>query len=105
VRPIYYVYQMYAHFGTQRVYAASGMDEVTIYAATAEEGALTLMVINLSDVAQQIPLRVEGETPAEAGVWLFDATHNAESLGLQPLPADGILTLPAQSMTLYVLDR
>ncbi|MBN2385401.1 MAG: hypothetical protein JXB85_00145 [Anaerolineales bacterium] len=102
-RPIYYVYQMYQYFGTRRVYAASAIAEVSIYAALRADGALTVMVVNLSDSEQRLPLQVSGWTPAEAEVWLFDASHNAEGLGLQPLPADGLLVLPGQSLTLYVI--
>ena len=65
--------------------------------------ALTLMIINLSDTKQKVPLRVDGITLNEAETWLLDASHNAENLGKQPIPADGVLTLPAQSATLYVI--
>jgi hypothetical protein len=62
------------------------------------------MVINLSDVEQRIPLQVKGIQLKEADVWLLDATHNAENLGMQAFPSDSILTLPAQSATLYVIQ-
>jgi hypothetical protein len=103
VRPIYYTYQMYKHFGTERVYAASGVPDVTIYAAKASDGALTLMVINLSDQGEQPALQIQGAHPGEADTWLFDAAHNAVDLGLQGLSADGRLSLPAQSITLLIV--
>ncbi len=74
-----------------------------IFAAKRKDGALTLMVINLSDSEQRIPLQVAGRTVTQAETWLLDINHNAENLGAQPLPANGILTLPAQSATLYVI--
>jgi hypothetical protein len=77
--------------------------DVTVYAALRDDGALTVMVINLGDVEQTVTLEVAGQTPAEADVWLLDAEHNAANLGKQPWPADGTVTLPAQSVTLYVI--
>jgi hypothetical protein len=103
VRPTYYTFRMYAHYGSERLYAASGVDEVTVHAAATEDGALTIMVINLSDSDRSVSLQIAGMSPAEAGVWLLDASHNAESLGVQSWPSDGILDLPAQSVTLYVI--
>jgi len=99
LRPTYYVFQMYNHFGGQQVYAASGIPDVSIYAAKRGDGTLTLMVINLSDTEQQIPLQVQGQTLSQAGTWLFDATHQAEDIGSTDLSA-GTLSLPAQSLTL-----
>jgi hypothetical protein len=46
---------------------------------------------------------VKGIQLKEAEVWLLDATHNAENLGMQAFASDGTLTLPAQSATLYVI--
>jgi hypothetical protein len=102
LRPTYYVFQMYQHFGSQQVYAASGISNVTIYAAKRKDGALTLMVINLSDTEQKAPLQVQGVTLAKAGAWLFDATHNAEDAGSTDL-SGGALKLPPQSITLFEL--
>ena len=41
----------------------------------------------------------------KADLWLFDATYNAENLGVQPWPSNGRLTLPAQSVSLYVIGE
>jgi alpha-L-arabinofuranosidase len=103
IRPSYYVFPLYKNFGNEQVYAASGMADVDIFAAKRADGALTLMVINLSDVEQRVPLQVKGVQLKEAEVWLLDSTHNAENLDTQAFASDGILTLPAQSATLYVI--
>jgi hypothetical protein len=103
VRPTFYVFPLYKNFGNQQIYAASGVADVDIFAATREDGPLTVMVINLSDVEQNIPLQVKGKKLIEAEVWLLDATHNAEILGVQTFPSDSNVTLPAQSVTLYVI--
>lgn len=103
VRPSFYVFPLYKNFGSEQVYAASGVSDVDIFAAKRTDGALALMVINLSDAEQRVPLRARGVKLTEADVWLLDATHNAENLGVQAFPADGVMTLPAQSATLYVM--
>ncbi|HBY06554.1 MAG TPA: hypothetical protein DEH22_01700 [Chloroflexi bacterium] len=105
IRPSLYVFYLYKHFGDQLVYSASGVQNVSVYAATREDGTLTILLINLTDERQQLPLELQGDAPAEADLWLFDATHNAENLGAQPWPADGVLNLPAQSASLYVIEK
>jgi hypothetical protein len=105
LRPTYYVFQMYSHFGSQRVDASSGVAEVTVYAAKRADGTLTIMVINLADNEQRVLLQVEGKKATKAQVWLFDAEHTASDMGEQPLPADDVLTLPAQSITLYAIAK
>ena len=57
VRPTYYVYQMYHHYGTERVYAASGIEDVSIFAAKRTDGTLTILVINLTNSEQHVPLK------------------------------------------------
>ena len=105
LRPTYYVFQVFSHFGNQQIFASSGKAEVTVYAATRADGALTIMVINLSDTEQRVPLQVQGVALSKAEVWLFDSTHKAADLGQQPFPSDGGLILPAQSITLYAIGK
>jgi hypothetical protein len=50
------------------------------------------------------PLRLDNLAsigPAE--VWLFDAHHPAEKIEEQPIASGNSMTLPAQSVSLYVL--
>lgn len=103
VRPTFYVFPLYKNFGSQQVYASSGVEDVDIFASKREDGVLTLLVVNLSDVEKQVPLQVKGKKLTEAEVWLLDATHNTENLGMQSIPSEGLVTLPAQSATLYVI--
>jgi len=103
VRPTFYVFPLYRNFGSDQVYAASAAADVDVFAAKRGDGALTVMVINLGDSEARVPLQVAGMQPVQADIWLLDAGHNAEDLGQQPLPADGTLTLPAQSVTLYII--
>ena len=104
IRPTYYTFLMYKHFGLQQVYASSGVLDVNVYASRRDDGSLSIIVVNLLDTKQNIRLHFEGEVPAEARVWLLDSTHNAEEIGQQSMPEDGIVTLPAQSVTLYIIE-
>lgn len=103
VRPTMYVFPLYKNFGGEQVYAASDVDGVDIFAAKREDGALTLMVINLTDTDQTVPLQVRRKRLREAEVWLLDREHFAENLGTQPFGRDGTVHLPAQSATLFVV--
>lgn len=104
-RPTYYVYQLYKHFGEELLYSDSGIQDVTIYAARRKDGALTLIVINLTDTEQKVPLEIARGAPKTAQVILLDPAHMAADLGEQPFLTDGSLTLSAQSVTLYVLNK
>ena len=105
LRPMYHVFQIYNHFGVNQVYASSGTPDVTIYAAKRADGSLTVMVINLADDGKRISLDIKGKNPRRAEVWLLDAKHMAEGLGEQTFPADGVVDLPAQSVSLYVIGK
>jgi beta-xylosidase len=101
VYPAYYSYQLYKKFGNELIYSSSDDPDVSIYAARREDGALTIMVINLSleqkTKAFQISVPVEGQ----AEIWLFDPDHKAENIGTVAV-SNGI-TVPAQSITLYII--
>ena len=105
LRPTYYVFQMYSHFGSEQVSASSGTAEVTVYAAKRADGTLTILIINLSDNEQHVPLQVQGVNLSKVQVWLFDTTHKAEDLGEKALPADDVVVLPAQSISLYAIAK
>jgi len=113
VRPQYYVYQLYRHFGDELVYAAADDPNLMVVAARRSgDGALTLMAINLGDAAVERPLRLAGHAGGTAAVYRIDDTNltNLPAVpdGREVLPpldlADGAtLTLPPRSATLYVL--
>ncbi len=112
VRPQYYVYQLYRHFGDELVYAATDDPNVMVVAAIRDDGALTLMAVNLGDTAVERLLRLVGHAGGTAAVYRIDETNltNLPAVpdGREVLPAvelsDGAsLTLPPRSATLYVL--
>ncbi len=114
VRPQFYVYPLYARFGSELVYAAAGPGDgpprVSAYAALGDAGELTLLVINQATTAAGYNLRLANHDGGAAEVYRLDAervaagnvaTEAAETLKL----ADGTtLSLPPQSATLYVVE-
>ncbi len=101
-RPAYYVYLLYKQFGTQLLTSASTDNDVSVTAATKDDGSLTLMVVNRAAEAKTIPLAIKGFTASgAAAVWLLDKDHKAENTGTQDL-STGTLSLPAESVTLYI---
>ncbi len=104
LRPSYYTYQLYKMFGTQRVFSSSDVANLNVYAAKTESGALTVMLVNLNDEAQTVPLTLNGiAAPATAQVWRLDPTHNAEALPDLALTQTSAVELPGQSVTLLVI--
>lgn len=103
-RPSFYIYPMYSRFGTELVASESADPDVTIYAALTESGDLTLMVINLGPDEAQKPLSLANfDVGGDADVWRFDIDHQAENIGTEAL-VDGVtLTIPPQSVTLYII--
>ena len=104
LRPSYYVYQIYQRFGSELVYASSDDPDLSIYAALRDDGALTLVVVNLGPEAKTKPLVLEGSERAISEVWLFDAEHLAEQVDPASMVAGDNITLPAQSISLIVLE-
>lgn len=111
VRPQYYVYQLYRRFGSRLVYAATDAPDVMVVAALRDDGALTLMAVNLGDAAVEQPLRLAGHAGGTAAVYRIDESNlvglPAAPDGREVLPpaalADGAtLALPPRSATLYV---
>lgn len=102
--PMYGTYLMYQRFGQELIYASSDDPDVSIYAAKREDGALTLMLVNLSVEARDKELTLANFTPsASAETWLFDPTHLAESVTPTSVGASTTLSLPAQSLTLLIV--
>ena len=104
LRPSYYVYQLYSQFGTDLVYAGSGVEDVSIYAARRDNGALTLMIVNLADTEKQATLQVQGTTPAQAELWRLDPQQLPEAASVFTFPSDGTLSLPAHSVSLLIIN-
>ncbi len=103
-RPTYYVYRLYQQFGNRLVYAAADDAQVGLYAARRDDGALTIMLINLSAETISKPLVVQGQSPTPAQVWRLDATTSAEQLDDIPFSNGAVFTLPPQSVTLLVIQ-
>jgi len=104
VRPMYHMYRLYTHFGTQLVAADSTAQHVTAYAALTDDGALTVLAINMGDDPVSVPLTLHGFTPSgDAQVIRFDEQTDAAPVEPHALSDGAVLTLPARSMTMYVI--
>lgn len=104
LRPTYYTYQLYQHFGTELVFSSYANPDVTIYAARQEDGALTFVVVNLGPDEQTPTLKIDNfEIKGPAQAWRLDAGNNAGSIGEVDL-STGSVTVPGQSVTLYSLS-
>ena len=101
--PAYYTYQMYKKFGNELVYSSSDDQDLSVYAAQREDGALTIMVINLSLEERTKAIQIAGQSPVNAETWLFDPEHKVENLGM--LALSGPITFPPQSITLYIIQE
>lgn len=102
VYPAYYAYQIYKKFGIELVYSSSDDPDLSIYAARREDGALTVMVINLSLEEKTKAIRIGDQAQVQAKVWLFDPDHKAENIGEVKLSSS--ITIPPQSITLYIFQ-
>ena len=102
-RPAYFTYQIYKSFGNALVAAESRIPDLSVYAALGDDGALTVMVINLGDSAQSVPLQVSGyESGGSAEAIRFDAELEAEPIDAPIFAEQMEISLPARSMTLYI---
>jgi hypothetical protein len=103
LRPSYYVYRLFSYFGSNLVHADSGVVNVSLYAAQRDDGALTLLIVNLADNEQEATLQVMGGLPAQAELWRLDQQQKPEAATLVTIQDNEMLSLPAQSISLYVL--
>lgn len=105
-RPSYYTYQMYQRFGSQLLQADSTLEYVSAYAAQREDGAITLILINMDDTTVTSGVNIIGASwPATVEYWLFDAEHLAEYQNDQIWDEEPTLNLPPQSISLYIIQR
>ena len=104
-RPTYFTYQIYQKFGEELLYSSSDIEHVSVYAAKREDGALTIILINLADEEKSVPLKIDNFPAGTAEVWQLSPEIQAEKIDSVELSAEYTLTLPAQSITLYVLAQ
>lgn len=104
IRPTYYAFKIYQHFGSELVDAVSGTPDITAYAALRQDGRLTVMVINLSSDNQSLPMQIVGNWNLTES-WLFDSTHSVEQVEKHTFSNGSAVTFPAQSINLIVFSN
>jgi hypothetical protein len=104
VRPTYYVYQLYKQFGDRLLDANSDIPYVSVFASKRDDGSVAVILVNLNDVEVKKPLQINGGDQLKINeAYLLDSSHNAEVIS-QPAFVNGAeTTLPADSVTLYIL--
>ncbi len=100
--PSYHVYQLYDNFGEELIYASSDDPDLRVYAAKREDGALTLIVLNLADQEISKPITVAGKSLGPAEHWLLDVENSAENKGSVDLSL-GAFRFPPQSFSLFII--
>ncbi len=104
-RPTYYVYPLFRRFG--RVLLASHSDDpsLRLYAARRDDGALTLLLINLAPTDTEKHVHLLGFTPQEqAEAYRLDRNHHAERIEPLPVGTTFAILLPGESVTLLILS-
>lgn len=97
-------FQMFARrFGTERIYASSDQQYVSVYAAKRADGALTIMVINLNSEPKSVNLKLENFPSSRAEVWKLDQEFRGEQDTALQLTPMNTLSLSPESVTLYIL--
>lgn len=105
LRPSYYVFQIYRKFGTELVHVESGVTDVSAYAAKRDDGALTVMIVNLADEARSASFLIQGQAFSKAVLWRLDMDNVPDGETAVSIPTETPLSLPPQSVSLFILNQ
>lgn len=103
-RPSYDTFQLFKQMGSEMIAAASGINDLSIYAAKREDGTLTLILVNLADTPQTATLQVQGVPLGQAKLWQLDPEHRPDAGTPFTFADDGNITLPGQSVSLLIIQ-
>ncbi len=102
-RPTYYIFPLYSRFGNHLLASNSPEDLVSVFAAKKDDGSLTVMLVNRSLSAVKLPLQLnQGDSYTLSEEYLFDQTHNAESVTPAAFKNGGVVELGERSVTLLI---
>ena len=103
-RPTYFVYRMYQHMGDDLLFSETDDDLISVVAARRDDGALTIMLINLGDDAVTKPLTIRGfDGNTAVQTYRLAPEMMAEEIGKTDFSND--IELPGQSMTLLIIEE
>lgn len=104
LRPTYYIYQLYKNFSGHLLDASSDTPYVSIFASRKDDGSIALILVNLNDSSVKKPLQLkDGDHLTIQNAYLFDSSHKADSIQQPAFTNGSEITLPAESVTLYIL--
>jgi hypothetical protein len=99
IRPTYYVYQMYSHFGDKLIYASSPDDEISLAASQCPDGDISVILVNANLVDKSLPLQIKGvEGLDQVLTRLLAKDSQAEEKTLEDHYKENQVYLPAESM-------
>jgi hypothetical protein len=106
LRPVYHVYPIYKMFGRTLLQASSGVENVSVYASRRDDGAITVVMINMNEGEQSVPVRFDGLTQAElnAEVWRLDSTMEYKQVDSLSITDAQEVSLPGYSVSLLIIE-
>ncbi|KPL79037.1 hypothetical protein ADN00_03870 [Ornatilinea apprima] len=99
VRPAYHLYPLFQQMGSQRVLSTSGVEQVSVLAALRGDGRLSVLLVHSGLEAKEVPLRLDGGWNVDP-VELLRPGEPAQEIALEDT-----LELPAESVTLLILEK
>ncbi len=106
VRPTYYVYRLYRHFGDVLVpvHVPPGVPDVSAYAARRGDREITLLVVNRGDTPQELPLYLRGASPgAQMMLWSLRRDHVPDAGETRPFSNGTRVVFPPASATVIAI--
>ena len=103
LRPTYYVFQLYKHFGNHLLAANSPDDLVSVFAAKRDDGSVTVILVNRSEAVVKRPLRLEsGDALTLSEAYLLDKDHQASAVALLAYKNGDPVEVPGYSASLFI---
>lgn len=104
VRPSYYSLLMWKKFGSHLLAASTDAPHVSVFAASRDDGAITVMIVNLDGKEVRQPLQInQGDNKTISDAYLFDSEHKAVAVTPPAFSNGGEIVVPAEAVMLFIL--
>ena len=102
-RPTYYIYQLYNQYGNHLLPTNSDTPYVSVFTSKKDDGSETVMLVNLNDTEGKKGLQLNGgDKLIIKEAYLFDSSHKAEATTPPEFTNSADVTLPADSVMLFI---